>query len=98
MTAINDWHLGIEQSKVFIAIVSDAFFEDARAIEQVLYAKNLNKPTILVIKYGTDIFKTDLLKNMDIIEKIYINPANFNGQDIAKKIAEAIKKYEAQEE
>ena len=89
----NDWRKGIEDTDCFISIISPNFFEEPLCIDQALYAKSLNKPTILIIVKGTVFTIPDLFDN--IVLKIEIKDAidlRERKQEINNKIKEALKK------
>lgn len=88
----NDWHELMEECKVYIALVTENFFDDVYCIEQTLYAKERNMPTILLWLEGIETTIPDLFKGMDIRAKIIFNEKT--KYEMKDKLIETVKSIE----
>jgi len=79
---IENWKRLMEESKFFICVVKENFFMESERIEQVIYAKNLNKPIILVVKKGINFLIPDLFENANVVLQLEYD----SKQDLRKKI------------
>ena len=71
-----DWKELMESSQMYIALVTEGFYDNIDCIEQTLYAKNQNIPTIII--HHNDVIPEipDLFKGMNIIERYNFNDSN----------------------
>lgn len=75
------WKKLLEDSEIFICAVNEGFFLNPKCIEQVIYAKSLNKPIALVIEKNTEFKIPDLFESANIVLRLeYID-----AQDLKKK-------------
>jgi len=83
---------GIEESEIFLVILSKHYLDDPDALEQLLYAKSLGKPMIIMkIRVGISI--PDVFNNCDIIETITMD----SKEEWREKLINLLKKIEENE-
>ena len=64
------WKRKVEESVYCTFLITNQFFEKVELIERVLYAKNLQKPMIIVFRFDTNNLVREVFKNADVIGKI----------------------------
>lgn len=81
------WKRLLEDSEVFLCIVTKNFFQNNNCLEQAIYAKNLNKPFALIVEKGTEMTIPDLFEGVDIVLQLEYTSA----LDLKKKAPEIIR-------
>ena len=79
----------MEDCRVYIVLINEHFFDDAYCIEQTLYAKERNMPTVLLWLEGVESTIPDLFNGMDIKNKIIFNEEN--KYEMRNKLIETLK-------
>ena len=86
---IKDWKGFVDSSAIYVAIVDEGFCDNMICLEQTLYAKSINIPSILVIKEGINQTIPDLFDGLNLIETLYYNDSN--RKEIMKKLGKKLK-------
>lgn len=71
---------GIEESNVFLAIVTEAYMAEKDHRNEIAYAKALGKPFALAIEQGVDL--GDWFDGCDVIGRITFDRNNLNEKRI----------------
>lgn len=85
------WKKQIENSDVFMLKIINDINCTSKTVEQVLYAKSLNKPFVILIKEGIEISVPDLFEECTIISKEYFTKENF--VEVYETTKEKIRNY-----
>lgn len=85
-----NWRGALDDSDLYIAIVSKHFSEDTECIEQTIYAKERKIPTILLWREGVESSIPDLFDGMNIVAEFIFNDENFEEmvQKLKSKVQE----------
>lgn len=90
-----DWRKELEESQLYVAIITESFCDDMMCLEQTLFAKEYQIPTIILWHKGVVIDIPDLLEGMDIRETLYFNEENKH--EIKAVMERAIKKINSEQ-
>lgn len=86
---IKDWKKLLEESNVYIALVTKDFCDDMLCVEQTMFAKTHNIPTIVLWHKGVSLSIPDIFDGMNIRKILYFDEENKH--EIKKGLEEAIK-------
>ena len=83
---------GIEESAIFLALITESYLEDPYCLELIFYAKSLNKPLIALVekKMLKNLIIPDILKDFTIIDVDSLDDINTNRERILKIIKEKL--------
>jgi len=73
--APGDWRRGIEQSRLFVALITSHYLRDATCLAQAAYAKQLGKPFRLLVLPGTQVPEDFLDGVRDLQMAVWVSAA-----------------------
>ena len=91
-----NWKKEMESAHYYIALVTEGFYDNITCIEQTLYAKTNNIPTVIL--HHDDVIPTipDLFKGMNMVAILNFN--DDNKKEITKKLAKVMKEMKKKQE
>jgi len=75
-----DWRRGIEQSRLFVALISSHYLRDATCLAQAAYAKQLHKPFRLLLLPQTQVPDAFLLGIQDLQVAVWVSAEQASAQ------------------
>lgn len=84
----NDWKKAMEGVNLYIAVVDKYFCDDIRCIEQTLFAKDRQIPTIILMEEGIELSVPDLFNKANVVAKYIFN--DHNALEIKEKLQNKI--------
>ncbi len=89
----SDTIAGIEESILFLAVVTEVYAKELEHKDEIAYAKTLGKPFALAIEKGVD--PGDLFEGCNVIGRLEFDRGQMGAAQIAKKVNKWVAGLEA---